>query len=248
MSDGFGWLVFPSYQLEENYCNWLLAWSLFSFEEIFRKQSREFYILSWQKSRYGLSNESLIAWFVIYTELHAYYLLNVYQVCVELFFTSKIHIECQTWTHHRPKSPSVISSISGQTSTLYIWLCPSLVLQSGKTPGVMLVVWMLYFNFGSFFRLLCDWLESVQCCLLRIHLMLFLFVEAWYTFGHCKTALWLPSAVSIPSGSSSSFRTSFHSSRHLTRCGDVSKKVRVQAWSTDVPAVTQEERKERSSA
>lgn len=32
---------------------------------------------------------------------------------------------------------------------------------------------MFFFNPGSFFRLLCDWLENVQCCLLRIYLMLF---------------------------------------------------------------------------
>lgn len=180
----------------------------FSFlEEIFRKQSREFYILSWQKSRYGLGNESLIAWFLICTEFACFlFEKRLFIRCaLRSFFTSKIHVECQNWTQQRPNSPSVISLISGQSSTLYIWLCDSLVLQSGKTPGVMLIVWMLSFNFGSFFRLLCHWVESVQCWLLRIHLMLFLFVEAWYTFGHCKTALWLPSAVSVPSGSSSNF-------------------------------------------
>lgn len=90
----------------------------------------------------------------------------VYQVCVELlFFTSKIHIECQIWAQQRPNSPSGISLIIGQTRTLYIWLCDSLVPQSGKTPGVILVVWMLFFNSGSFFRLLCDWLESEQLLL-----------------------------------------------------------------------------------
>lgn len=136
----------------------------------------------------------------------------------------------------------MISLVSGQTSTLYIWLCDSLILQSGKTPGVMLIVWMLSCNFGSFFRLLCDWLESVQWCWGSIWCSFFLLkLDTPLAIARqlCGCLLQYLYQVDPPQ----TFRTSFHSSRHLTRCGDVSKKVRVQAWFTNVPTITQEEKK-----
>lgn len=166
----------------------------------------------------------------------------VYQVCVALlFFTRKIHVESNLNTAKAQEPIKVISLVSGQTSTLYIWLCDSLVLQSGKTPGVMLIVWMLSCHFGSFFRLLCDWLESVQWCWGSIWCSFFLLkLDTPLAIARqlCGCLLQYLYQVDPPQ----TFRTSFHSSRHLTRCGDVSKKVRVQAWFTNVPTITQEEK------
>lgn len=145
------------------------------------------------------------------------------------FSTGKIHIECQTWTEQRPKSPPVVSLISGQTSTLCIWLWQSSPAV-WKYPRCSINSLDALFNFGSFFKLLCDWLESVQCCLLRIHLMALSF--CWSLIQPLATSRQLCGCllqhlyqVDPPQ----TFRTSFHSSRHLTRCGGVSKKVRVQA-------------------
>lgn len=141
-----------------------------------------------------------------------------------------------------------ISDIFEQISAL-IWqrLWDSPVLQAGKIPSVTLIVLMLSFNFGSFFRLLCDWLESVQCCS---------WGSIWCSFFLLKPETPLAIARQLCGcllqylyqlDPPQTFRTSFHSSRHLTRCGDVSMKVRVQAWFANVSTVTTEERKERCS-
>lgn len=164
------------------------------------------------------------------------------------FSTGKIHIECQTWTEQRPKSPPVVSLISGQTSTLCIWLWQSSPAV-WKYPRCSINSLDALFNFGSFFKLLCGWLESVQCCLLRIHLMLFLFVEAWYN-------LWPLQDSSVAAFCSTCTKwILLKLLGHLFIPPDILQDVEVLArrwgsrvWFTNVPTVTQKERKERSSA